>query len=317
MLATFHSVSKNLTVIERGWLNCNQIVLTAAGQNILIDSGYGRDAAETLQAVGEALNHQPLHRLINTHCHSDHMGGNRALSETYGCRITIPVGEVEHVSPWTAQSCWSLLTDQYAEKFVFDDTMEAGESFDAGGLFWRAVAAPGHDMGALLFWCEQERILITGDALWARGMGFVWPTEVTELSDGNASRRPIYAALETLDMIEALSPRLIIPGHGAPFTDVAKALAVSRSRLIAFAKDPAKNARHVVKTLFVFALLDKGSISVAMLPKYLAGVPVYCDMSARFLRLSVDEMAAMLIKDLLANGAVKLDNNLIKPTMRA
>ena len=67
----------------------------------------------------------------------------------------------------------------------------------------------------------------------------------------------------------------------------------------------------------VFALLDKGSISVAMLPKYLAGVPVYCDMSARFLRLSVDEMAAMLIKDLFANGAVKLDNNLIKPTMRA
>ena len=317
MLATFHSVSKNLTVIERGWLNCNQIVLTAAGQNILIDSGYGRDAAETIQVVGEALNHQPLHRLINTHCHSDHMGGNRALSETYACRITIPVGEVEHVSPWTAQSCWSLQTDQYAEKFVFDDTMEAGESFDGGGLCWRAMAAPGHDMGALLFWCEQERILITGDALWARGMGFVWPTEVTELSDENSSRRPIYAALETLDMIETLSPRLIIPGHGAPFTAVGEALAFTRSRLVAFAKDPVKNARHVVKTLFVFALLDKRSMPLATLPQYLAGVPVYQDMSRRFLHMSDDEMAAMLVKDLLANGAVKLDNNLLKPMMRA
>lgn len=317
MSATFHRLSKNLTVIERGWLNCNQIVLTSPAQNMLIDSGYGRHADETLCLVGEALGQQPLHRLINTHCHSDHMGGNRALRETYACRITIPSGEVEHVTPWTSQSCWSLETDQYAEQFDFDDTISAGDSFDGGDLSWRAIAAPGHDMGALLFWCEQERMLITGDALWERGMGFVWPTEVSELSVRNVSNSPIHEALETLDMIERLAPRLIIPGHGAPFTDVGKALAVSRSRLIAFAKDPAKNARHVVKTLFVFALLDKGSISVAMLPKYLAGVPVYCDMSARFLRLSVDEMAAMLIKDLFANGAVKLDNNLIKPTMRA
>lgn len=319
MTEQFHSIADHVTVIERGWLNCNQIVMTATDQNVLIDSGYGRHADETLRLVGEALGQQPLHRLINTHCHSDHMGGNRRLQERYACRITIPEGEVEHVTPWTAQSCWSLETDQYAEQFEFDDTIAAGEDFDAGGLKWRAVAAPGHDMGALLFWCEAERILITGDALWERGMGFVWPSFVAELSDANGSNTPIHAAFATLDVIEALHPRLIIPGHGAPFVEVVAALEFTRSRLAAFAKDPAKNARHVVKTLFVFALLDKGEIALSALPEYLASVPVYRDMSERFLGLDFDQMAAMLMKDLIANGAVKLDNasGLLTPMMRA
>ena len=78
--------------------------------------------------------HAPLHWLINTHCHSDHMGGNRAMREHYHCRVTIPAGEVKHVVPWTAQSCWSEQMDQYAEQFQFDDTINAGDVFDAGGL---------------------------------------------------------------------------------------------------------------------------------------------------------------------------------------
>ncbi len=319
MTEQFHSIIDDVTVIERGWLNCNQILMTAADQNVLIDSGYGRHANETLRLVVKALDQQPLHRLINTHCHSDHMGGNRRLRAHYACRITIPAGEVEHVTPWTAQSCWSLETDQYAEQFEFDDTIAAGEDFDAGGLKWQAIAAPGHDMGALLFWCEAERILITGDALWERGMGFVWPSEAADLSVESGSNTPIHAAFATLDVIEALNPRLIIPGHGAPFVNVAKALEFTRSRLIAFEKDPAKNARHVVKTLFVFALLDKGAIAFSALPEYLADVPVYRDMSERFLGQSYDQMAAMLMKDLIANGAVKLDNvsGLLTPMMQA
>ena len=174
-------------------------------------------------------------------------------------------------------------------------------------------------MGALLFWCEAERILITGDALWERGMGFVWPSTATELSGVHGSNTPIHDAYATLDVIETIKPRLIIPGHGAPFENVAKALEFTRSRLAAFANDPAKNARHVVKTLFVFALLDKGEIATSALPDYLASVPAYRDMNEQFLGLGFEQMAAMLIKDLIANGAVKLDNvsGMLKPMMRA
>ena len=104
--------------------------------------------------------------------------------------------------------------------------------------------------------CEPvNRVLISGDALWENGMGFVWPEE-------GANPR-IAAAHEALATIEKLDPAIVIPGHGAPFfQDAAGSIATVRSKLDAFARDPAKNARHVVKVMFVFALLDRQRMAV-------------------------------------------------------
>jgi glyoxylase-like metal-dependent hydrolase (beta-lactamase superfamily II) len=309
---SFHAISPNVTVIERGWLNCNQILLTSAHENILIDSGYGRHAAATIDYVEQVLQGKLLHRLINTHCHSDHMGGNRALSEHYACRVTIPEGEVQHVVPWTAQSCWAEEMDQYAEEFQFDDVISAGDVFDGGGLQWRAVAAPGHDMGALMFWCEAEKILITGDALWERGMGFVWPS-----AEGNAPNSNIRGAFETFDVIEALNPVTVIPGHGAPFFDVKSSLEFNRSKLSALARDPVKAARNVAKSLFVFSLLDKQTMLMSSVENYVARVPVFKQLDDAFLHMGLDAVAAMLKTELIAAGAVVLRDGQLSATMRA
>ena len=312
MSADFHPIHHGVVVIERGWLNCNQILLTSEHENILIDSGYGRHAEATIDYVEQVLQGKLLHRLINTHCHSDHMGGNRALREHYACRVTIPAGEVQHVVPWTAQSCWAEQMDQYAEEFQFDDVICAGDVVDGGNLPWRAVAAPGHDMGALMFWCESERILITGDALWERGMGFVWPS-----AEGNAPSSNIRAAFATFDVIEALNPATIIPGHGAPFSDVKSSLEFNRSKLSALARDPVKAARNVAKSLFVFSLLDKQTMPVSSLKSYVAKVPVFKQLDDAFLHMGLDAIAAMLKTELLAAGAVVLRGGELSATMRA
>lgn len=312
MSADFHSICHGVSVIERGWLNCNQIVLTGAQEHVLIDSGYGRHAAATIRYVEQVLQGKILHRLINTHCHSDHMGGNRALREKYDCRITIPAGEVQHVVPWTAQSCWAEEMDQYAEEFQFDDVICAGDVFDGGNLQWRAVAAPGHDMGALMFWCEAKGILITGDALWERGMGFVWPS-----AQGNAPNSSIRAAFETFDVIEALNCATIIPGHGAPFFDVKSSLEFNRSKLSALARDPVKAARNVAKSLFVFSLLDKHTMPISLVENYVATVPVFKQLDDAFLHIGLDAVAAMLKTELLAAGAVVLREGELSATMRA
>ena len=313
MSAIIHQLLPNVTVIERGWLNCNQIVLQSHEQNILIDSGYGRHASMTLDYVADVLNGGPVHWLINTHCHSDHMGGNRAVRARYACRVTIPVGEVKHVVPWTEQSCWAEEMDQYAEEFAFDDTMNAGDRFAGGGFNWQAHAAPGHDMDALIFFAAETRILVTGDALWERGMGFVWPQQ----SHDTKPNMFIHAARAALDTIEKLNPAIIVPGHGAPFSNVANALADARGKLTAFERDPAKNARHAAKSLFVFALLDKREMKVADVPAYFESVPVYRRMREEFQLGSNDEFAARMLDELIAAKALKVEGGLLIPTMRA
>ena len=312
MSANFHQLTPGTCVIERGWLNCNQILLCSPDRNVLIDSGYGRHAAQTLQYIDERLQGGPVHWLINTHCHSDHMGGNRAVRARYQCRVTIPAGEVRHVVPWTEQSCWSAQMDQYAEEFTFDDTIAAGDRFQGGGLEWQAHAAPGHDMDALMFHAPQAGILITGDALWQRGLGFVWPQQ-----PGAARSEFIVAAFAALDTIEALKPAVLVPGHGAPFTDLARALADARGKLAAFERDPVKNARHAARSLFVFALLDKGAMSLDSVVPYLESVPVYREFCRDFLGGSTSEFAADMLQALTASGALVVDDGMLRPTMRA
>ncbi len=312
MSAIYHSLGPGVTVIERGWLNCNQIVLSGSGKNVLIDSGYGRHANTTIEYVAKALDHAPLHWLINTHCHSDHMGGNRAFRAKFHCRVTIPAGEVKHVVPWTEQSCWAEEMDQYAEEFAFDDTIATGDSFDAGGLQWQAHAAPGHDMDALIYFAPGPRILITGDALWERGLGFVWP-EAANVSPHDATMQ---AAQEALNIIEKLAPAIVVPGHGAPFADVAKSLQDARGKLTALAKDPQKNARHVAKSLFVFALLDKGVMKVDDVAAYLHSVPVYRRLREEFLQGTNDELAARMLAELVAVQAVAVEGGIVRATMR-
>jgi len=301
----------SLRVIERGWLNCNQVVMLSPGDNVLVDSGYCTHRERTLELLAgpAGLDGEPLERLINTHCHSDHMGGNAAVVSAYGSRITIPAGEVKNVRPWTPQSAWMQEFDQRADPFHFDDTIGAGDSFEGGGFEWEVHAAPGHDMDALMFFEPVNRILISGDALWEDAMGFVWPQE--------GPNPFIDAARETLAAIERLRPAAVIPGHGAPFADAAGAIERVRERLDAFGRDPAKNARHVIKAMFVFALLDRQHMRVDEVGAYLAKVPCYGRLSERFLGRAPQALATRLLEDLHRSGAVDVRDGIVRATSTA
>ena len=200
-------------------------------------------------------------------------------------------------------------TDQNAERFAFDSTIAAGDTLRLGAHNWRAFAAPGHDMGALMFFCEEQRVLISGDALWENGLGAIWPEE--------AATRHIDAALETLAQIRELNPGLVIPGHGSPFTDVSAAIERAESRMHAFAQDPRRVARHVVKVMFVFALLDKQRMSRTDIPAYFDRVGCYGDLNSRFLKLTLQDLAEMIVDELTAANAIRLDEDWIYPTMAA
>jgi len=305
------NIPPSLRVLVRGWLNCNQIVMLAPGDNVLVDSGYCTHRERTLEFLSshEGLDRAPLERLVNTHCHSDHMGGNAAIANAYGCRITIPAGEAKHVEPWTPQSAWMEQFDQRADPFHFDDTIAAGETFEGGGFEWEAYAAPGHDMDALMFFEPVNRILISGDALWETGMGFVWPEE--------GANPYIEAAREALATIERLAPAIVIPGHGAPFFDAAGSIAQVRSKLDAFARDPVKTARHMAKAMFVFALLDRQTMNAADVPAYVRRVPCYRQLSERFFGMGAAALAEWLLADLSRGRAVTIDHGVVRPTMAA
>jgi len=294
----------SVQVVVRDWLNANHVVLLGRKRTVLVDSGYVRDTAYTLSAVSGILAGRRLDWLVNTHCHSDHMGGNAAVRAAHGCRVSIPRDEAPLIEAWNEQALWLSYADQRCERFSFDDTIAPGDEFDWGDLGWRAIAAPGHDMAALMFFCEEAGILISGDALWEHGFGIVMP--------GSDRAAHLAATRATLETIARLPVRVVIPGHGQPFTDAGAALERSSQRLAAFERDELRMARHVLKVMFVFSLMDRRRLALDQIDGYLASVPLYADFNQRYFRLDRRALAELIVGDLERSGAVRrLDGFLV------
>lgn len=246
---TEFTLPPGVTVLERGWLSSNNILITGDGPTALIDSGYCTHAPQTLALVQAQTQGCAPDLLLNTHLHSDHCGGNAALQQAFPqLQTLIPPGQAQFVRDWDAYALSYTPTGQDCPAFRFDALLHPGTELRLGDRTWQVHAAPGHDPHSVILFEPTARLLISADALWQQGFGVVFP----EL-DGDTA---FDAVADTLDLIEGLRPLMVIPGHGSAFSDVAQALAVARTRLASFVGSPQRHIRYASKVLLKFKLLQ-------------------------------------------------------------
>lgn len=257
-----------LQVLERGWLSANNIVFAESGGTAtVVDTGYDSHAVQTLSLVDHALGGRQLQRIVNTHLHSDHCGGNAHLQREGDVQTWIPAVSLDAVRRWDADRLTYVLTGQTCQRFAADRGLEPGEEIELGGYRWQVLAALGHDPEALMYFQPDSRVLISGDALWEERLAIIFP----EL-DG---RSGFAEAMGSLDAIEQLAPSIVIPGHGPPFTDVPSALARSRQRLGAFQREPDKHLRYGARALVMFRMMDLQACGFDELVDWLRTAPVF------------------------------------------
>ncbi len=267
--------SLGLAALERGWLSANQAVFGGHGATpaTVVDTGFSTHAGQTLALVDHALAGEPLGRIVNTHLHSDHCGGNAALQARGGVETWIPVHNLAAVEQWDEDALSYRLTDQPCPRFVADRALVPGERIALGEAAWEIHAAPGHDMDAVMLFEPQTRTLIAGDALWEQRLAIIFPELVGQ--DGFGPTR------DTLSLIERLQPRIVLPGHGRPFGDVAQALAASRERVAAFERQPERHAQHAARALLMFHLLEVRESGFADLVAWMCRTPIYRTVARR------------------------------------
>ncbi len=294
----------SLLVLERGWLSANNILFFEGDDATLVDSGYVTHAGQTVDLVGHALRGRHLKKLINTHSHSDHIGGNAALQARFGCEIVVPAGLHASVAEWDENALLLSPLGQQAARFQHDSLIGAGDRLEMGGLEWQALAVPGHDMEALAYYNPERRILISGDALWENGFGVIFPELLGE-ADGLASTRA------TLEMLSRLPIDIVIPGHGSPFATIDEAFERAFRRVDSFSANIDKLAWHAIKVIVSFAMMERRRLPTGDFPAFLRALPFAIDVNARYLNLPEDQLVARIERELLLVNALRREDGFL------
>lgn len=137
---------------------------------VIFDPGCYTEAEQAeLSGRIAALDLRPV-RLINTHCHIDHVFGNRYVADTYGLPLEIHRGELPVLEsvPQHALFFGIPLPQPSPAPGRF---IEAGEKVVFGNTELEAIFTPGHSPASLSFFCGKDHFLIAGDVLFYESIG--------------------------------------------------------------------------------------------------------------------------------------------------
>ena len=136
---------------------------------IIVDPGcYFDDEKQTLhQFVND--NHLKPKLLVNTHCHLDHVFGNKFVAETFKLKLHIHLLEQKllEYAPVSGLT-YNMPFDNYTGDLNF---IEAGQVITLGTDELKVLFTPGHSPGSVSFYCQKQAFVISGDVLFQNSIG--------------------------------------------------------------------------------------------------------------------------------------------------
>jgi hypothetical protein len=128
-----------------------QYPVCGSDETAVVDTGYATHAEQTLALVESVLGPRPLDRILNTHLHSDHCGGNAALQTRYpAVRTDIPPGEAALVERWDEAGLEFSGDGAELPAVPVHRIVAAGSGMRARRAPWEVHAAPGHDPHSII-----------------------------------------------------------------------------------------------------------------------------------------------------------------------
>lgn len=155
---TFNPVQENTYVLYNEHNEC-----------IIIDPGcYSGEEKETLRSF---ITTNELHpqMLLNTHCHLDHVFGNKFIGEAYRLPLQIHKNEEAILQMAPASGLmFNLPFDNYTGELIF---LKEGDIILLGEDSLKVIETPGHSPGSICFYCEKQKFVIGGDVLFYQSIG--------------------------------------------------------------------------------------------------------------------------------------------------
>ena len=120
------------------------------GATASIDAPESEPIRSRLAAMGWRLTD-----IFTTHHHPDHVEGNLALKQEFGCTITGPAGEADRIPG-------------------IDRRIGENDTLSFGGFDVSVIETPGHTLGHICYWIPAASVAFVADTLFAMGCGRVF-----------------------------------------------------------------------------------------------------------------------------------------------
>ncbi|MEP7127905.1 MAG: MBL fold metallo-hydrolase [Chitinophagales bacterium] len=174
---------------------------------VIIDPGCNSPAErnDLLQFI-QGNNLEPVF-LLNTHCHIDHVLGNKWVKETF--KVDLLLHKKEEVVLQTLESVGKMYGVFVEVSPAPDRYVEAGEKVTFGNSSLSVFFTPGHSPGSISFYSEADKLVISGDILFQSSIGR------TDLPGGSYQQlmQSIFDNLMTLP-----EDTIVYSGHGPATT---------------------------------------------------------------------------------------------------
>lgn len=150
-----------------GQLAVNCVILgdSATGEGVIVDPGAD---AEKILAEVKRLG-VSVRYVINTHGHFDHVGGNRQVLAATGAQLLIHEEDAPFLSRAAdVATMYGLATENSPPP---DRFLQDGMVIGFGSHAMKVLHTPGHTPGGCCLYLEEQGKVITGDTLFAEGVG--------------------------------------------------------------------------------------------------------------------------------------------------
>jgi glyoxylase-like metal-dependent hydrolase (beta-lactamase superfamily II) len=216
----------------------NLYFVRSGSSRVLVDTGWAASAEPVHKAVQRMLGPEEKPRaILLTHLHPDHSGAAGTLARLWQVPVYVhptelPMAQGKYradfsmpLDRWVVMPIMRSLPAPVRRRIeASGDISDVVQPLAPGREVpelpgWNAVPTPGHTPGHVAFWRPSDRVLISGDAVVTVNLNSL-PGIL--LARPDVAGPPRYTtwdwkeAMESVDRLANLGPRLLAPGHGRP-----------------------------------------------------------------------------------------------------
>ena len=301
-------ILKDLFFIERGFLNGNHFAYWSE-KPVLIDTAYIADFDQTAKLIKQlGIKLADVQLIISTHCHCDHIGGNRHIQDQSGCDIALHKIGKHFIDTRNDRATWWGYFDQEADFFDCTIELNDGDILQVGPHEFTVMHTPGHAAEGIVLYNRRDKLLISSDTLWKNDMAVM-----TLQIEGSAAP---FQMLESLEKLSALDVQIVYPGHGPAFTDMHKALTRTRRRLNHFLNHRDQMGLDLLKKISIYTLMMRKIVDENSFYDDLMKTHWYKETVDLYFNAEYRPIYDTIMKDFLKRGIVITQNGYMQTTIK-